>query len=174
MKKTFEVSIIETQRKTIFIETDDDIAWDEVHSWVSKAYQEGQVALTSVQYKDDDTYIDVTEKHDPGKCTIRLSRNGDTLESSLLSKTNQTDDMLDKFQKLRSEIISFIALSYPQKKFEDDNMPFAYRYPSDYIMIDELTVIDGEPSVIYANGDPESLEELSMDELYNILRSLSN
>lgn len=174
MKKTFEVSIIETQRKTILIETDDDIAWDEVHSWVSKAYQEGQVALTSVQYKDDDTYIDVTEKQDLGRCTIKLSRNGDTLESSLLSKTNDNtpNDLIDKIQKLRSDIINFIASSYPQKKFEDDNMPFAYRYPSDYIMIDELTIIDGEPSVIYANGDPESLEELSIDELYNILRSL--
>ena len=174
MKKTFEVSIKETQRKTIFIETDDDIAWDEVHSWISKAYQEGQVALTSVQYEDDDTYIDVTERQATKDCIIKLSKNGNTLESSLLSETNQTDDMLDRFQKLRSEIISFIALSYPQKKFDDDNMPFAYRYPGDYIMINELTVIDGEPYVIYENGDPESLEELSMDELYNILRSLCN
>lgn len=173
MKKTFEVSIIETQRKTIFIETDDDIAWDEVHSWVSKVYQEGQVALTSVQYEDDDTYIDITEKRDPEKCTIRLSRNGDTLESSMLSETNQTDDMLDKFQKLRSEIIDFIASSYPQKKFEDNNMPvLVLSHLCNPVR--EVKVIEGEPMVVYENDITEPLEVLSMDELYIILTALNN
>lgn len=173
MKKTFEVSIIETQRKTIFIETDGDIAWDEVHSWVSKAYQEGQVALTSVQYKDDDTYINVMEKQDPEKCTIRLSRNGDTLESSMLSETSQTDDMLDRFKKLRSEIIDYIASSYPHKKFEDDNKPvLVLSHLCNPIR--ELKVIEGEPMVVYEDDITEPLEVLSMDELYIILTALSN
>ncbi|MBO4531455.1 MAG: hypothetical protein J5767_12560 [Paludibacteraceae bacterium] len=173
MKKTFEVLIKETQRKTIFIETDDDIEWNEVHSWVSKAYQKGQVALTSLQYEDDDTCVDVNEKHNPKECTIRLSRNGDTLESSMLSKTNQTDDMLDRFKKLRSEIIDYIASSYPNKKFEDDNKPvLVLSHMCNPIM--ELKVIEGEPMVVYEDDIIEPLEVLSMDELYIILTALSN
>ncbi len=174
MKKTFEVSIIETQRKNIFVETDDDVEWKEVQSWLSKTYQKGQVALESVTYKDNDTCTDDTEKY-----TIRLSRNGDTLESSPSPKTSWTDnitpnDMLDKIQKLRSKIISFIASSYPQFKFKHGNMPFAYHSTNDSILIKELCIINEEPSVIYENDVFESLEELSIDELYNILRSLSN
>ena len=173
MKKTFEVSIRETQRKTIFIETDDDIAWDEVHSWVSKAYQEGQVVLQSVQYEDNDTYIDVTERQATKDCIIKLSRNGDTLESSMLSETNQTDDMLDKFKKLRSEIIDYIASSYPYKKFEDDNKPvLVLSHLCNPIR--ELKVIEGEPMVVYEDDITEPLEVLSMDELYIILTALSN
>lgn len=83
------------------------------------------------------------------------------------------DDLLKKFQDFRSEIIDFIASSYPHKRFEDDNMPvLVLSHLCNPVR--ELKVIEGEPMIVYENDITEPLEVLSMDELYIILTALSN